>query len=143
MFIMGSTLTNWLKLLVQNRFKVSFNRIHKALLITLLILILTPLSVLERLTVHYRVRRTKLYRPPVFILGHWRSGTTHLQNMFTIDPRLCYPNMVDTLFPNHMILSNRILRGFLSLILPDKRPMDNMELNVDFPGEHDWAISNL
>ncbi len=51
--------------------------------------------------------------------------------------------MVDTLFPNHMILTNWLIRPLLALALPDKRPMDNMKLSVDVPGEQDWAISNL
>lgn len=143
MFVMGTTFTNWIKLLVENNFKVSWKRLHKVLLITVIIIILTPLSIIERLIIHPRVRNTKVKKPPVFILGHWRSGTTHLHNMFTIDNRLSYPNMVDTLFPNHMVLSKWLLRPLLSLALPEKRPMDNMKLSVDVPGEHDWAISNF
>jgi len=140
---MGTTFTNWMKLLWQNRFKVSPRRIHKVILITIVIIILTPFSLVERLFIHRRVRKTKLDYPPVFILGHWRSGTTHLHNLFIRDTRFAYPNMVDTLFPNHMILTTWLLRPLLSFALPNKRPMDNMKLSVDVPGEHDWAISNL
>jgi hypothetical protein len=143
MFIMGTTFTNWIKLLLDHRFRVSLKRFHKVILITVMIIILTPFSIVERLIIHPRVRRKDLDHPPVFILGHWRSGTTHLHNMFTIDQRLTYPNMVDTLFPNHMILTNWLIRPLLALALPDKRPMDNMKLSVDVPGEQDWAISNL
>lgn len=30
--------------------------------------------------------------PPIFILGHWRSGTTHLQYLLSQDPAFGVPN---------------------------------------------------
>ena len=49
-----------------------------------------------------------LEHDPVFILGHWRSGTT-----------------------------------FMSWLMPDKRPTDNMELAVDLPQEEEFALANM
>jgi hypothetical protein len=30
--------------------------------------------------------------PPLFVLGHWRSGTTHLHNLLAVDRRFAFPN---------------------------------------------------
>jgi len=38
--------------------------------------------------------------PPVFILGVWRSGTTHLHNLLTRDTRFGYANLYQALNPH-------------------------------------------
>lgn len=143
LFIVGTTLSNWLSLIWQNRFNFSIFQIPKVLLITLVILILSPFSLLERFRYHPRIRRIEIEYPPIFILGHFRSGTTHLQELFIKDKRLTYPNALDTVFPHHNIGSEFILRPVLKRVLPDKRPMDNMRFGWEAPNEHDWTMTNL
>src|ERR1700722_18204359 len=41
----------------------------------------------ERALYHRRVAATPLAAPPIFLLGHWRSGTTHLHNVLSQDPQ--------------------------------------------------------
>lgn len=36
---------------------------------------------------------------PVFILGHWRSGTTFVHNIFAQDDNFCYTTTYQTVFP--------------------------------------------
>ena len=49
-----------------------------------------PFSALERLAVGPRLSPPAELPPPVFILGHWRSGTTHLYNIMSSDPGWAY-----------------------------------------------------
>src|SRR4051794_22990583 len=37
--------------------------------------------------------------PPLFILGHWRHGTTHLHNLLALDPRPPPPTLYPTPHP--------------------------------------------
>jgi hypothetical protein len=32
-------------------------------------------------------------KQPLFILGHWRSGTTHLHNLLATDEPFAYPSL--------------------------------------------------
>ena len=38
------------------------------------------------------IRNSKFDSPPVFIVGHWRSGTTLLHELMSLDPRMAFPN---------------------------------------------------
>ena len=53
-------------------------------------LIHSILGAIQKLVYGRRIRRTTL-RPPIFILGHWRTGTTLLHELLSLDPRHGYP----------------------------------------------------
>lgn len=80
---------------------------------------------------------------PVFILGHWRSGTTFVHNILSLDQHFGYNTTYQTVFPNLMLFGQGFFKKTMSWIMPDKRPTDNMELNVDLPQEEEFALSNL
>ena len=40
---------------------------------------------------------------PLFILGHWRSGTTFVHNVFACDKHFGYTTTYQTVFPNLML----------------------------------------
>lgn len=143
MFIMGSTIINWIKLLWKQRIGFSWKKLDKFFIITAVILLLSPFSFFEKLRYNRKINQTHINKPPIFILGHWRSGTTHLHNLLIQDPNLAYANLIDVTFPNHNMSGKRFIRPLFARILPEKRPMDDMDVYVDFPGEHDWAISSL
>jgi len=42
-------------------------------------------GIFEKLLYSHRVRSTKLKHPPLFVLGHWRSGTTLLHELLILD----------------------------------------------------------
>ena len=46
-----------------------------------------PFTAAERAWTAWRLRREPDLPPPLFILGHWRSGTTHLYNVMSRSPR--------------------------------------------------------
>jgi hypothetical protein len=53
----------------------------------------------EALRVSRRVEDVSFDPPPVFIVGHWRSGTTLLHNLISRDPAFCFPTILDVLRP--------------------------------------------
>ncbi len=81
--------------------------------------------------------------PPVFILGHWRSGTTFLHNVLSQDKNFAYNTTYQTVMPHLMMWGQGFFKGSTSIVMPDKRPTDNMELNVDQPQEEEFALSNM
>ena len=80
---------------------------------------------------------------PVFILGHWRSGTTFVHNILALDKHFGYNTTYQTVFPNLMLFGQSFFKKNMAFLMPDKRPTDNMELNVDLPQEEEFALSNM
>jgi hypothetical protein len=89
-----------------------------------------------------RIRATEVV-PPVFVLGHWRTGTTLLHELLIRDQRFGFPDMQDCFNPHHALLTNRFFKRYGRWLLPDKRPMDNMLLGWDRPQEDEFALALL
>ncbi|MFM8707114.1 MAG: sulfotransferase family protein, partial [Planctomycetia bacterium] len=90
-----------------------------------------------------RLRSPPQTPPPLFIIGHWRSGTTLLHELFMLDERFCCPNYYQCYAPSHFLLTERVLTPALSWIIPAKRPMDDMTASLDKPQEDEFALMNL
>lgn len=80
---------------------------------------------------------------PVFILGHWRSGTTFVHNVLSCDKHFGYCTTYQTVFPNLMMFGQPFFKKTMGWLMPDKRPTDNMELAPDLPQEEEFALSNM
>ncbi len=80
---------------------------------------------------------------PLFILGHWRSGTTFVHNVFACDKHFGYTTTYQTVFPHLMLWGQPFFKKNMSFLMPDHRPTDNMELKVDLPQEEEFALSNM
>ena len=84
-----------------------------------------------------------LEHPPVFILGHWRSGTTFMHNVLSCDSHFGYNTTYQTVFPHLMMFGQAFFKKNMAWLMPDKRPTDNMELSVDLPQEEEFALANM
>ncbi|MFN5320752.1 MAG: sulfotransferase family protein [Planctomycetota bacterium] len=103
----------------------------------------SALRPLQQLFFDRRIAQTNLAAPPLFIIGHWRSGTTLLHELLTLDESVTCPTTLDTFIPHHLLVSRAVLKPLVSLLLPGRRPMDNMELAGDSPQEDDFALISL
>ena len=81
--------------------------------------------------------------PPLFIIGHWRSGTTLLHELLMLDDRFCCPNTYQCFAPGHFLLTESAVTSALSWIMPAKRPMDDVAAGWDRPQEDEFALVNL
>ena len=86
---------------------------------------------------------TDIAHPPVFIIGHWRSGTTHLHNLLSKDPNLGFASTLQTVAPASFLVGRSLLRPLVARSMPDRRRMDNMALSVDLPQEEEYAMCNV
>ena len=101
-----------------------------------------PFRIRESFLYNQKIKRTRLQSPPIFIIGHWRSGTTHLHNVMCQDTQFGFITMLQAMFPKSF-MSNNVFRHLLDVFLPKKRPMDNMELDINKPQEEEMALGNL
>ena len=136
----GSTIGNYFKILRLGHIAPKYY--FKIFLTTIIILTATPFHLWESIVFRKRLRKFKFQKPPLFILGHWRSGTTLLHNMLTKDPSAAYITTYQSLFPSNLA-SKWLFRTFMKINMPEKRPSDGVALNIDFPQEDEFAFSNL
>jgi len=139
----GCNLPAWLRLLARNRFAVSPSHLYMVPIITAVSTLHTLLRFFEEALFRHAVARTQLAEPPLFILGHWRSGTTLLHELLILDERHSFPTTYQCLEPNHFILTEKILTKLLGFLLPSRRPMDNMSAGFDRPQEDEFAMCML
>ena len=105
--------------------------------------LLSPLAGLQNSRYEKLLANQPLEHDPVFILGHWRSGTTFVHNVFSCDKHFGYNTTYQTVFPHLMMWGQPFFKKNMSWLMPDKRPTDNMELAVDLPQEEEFALSNM
>ena len=97
----------------------------------------------QKLLLDRAVAKTGLTTDPIFIIGHWRTGTTLLHELLALDPRLRAPTTYECLAPHHFLLTGRWLPRWIGFTLPRMRPPDKMIVSWDSPQEDEFALCNL
>jgi hypothetical protein len=133
----------WLPLLAKNKFAVSPARWPQAASITVASVLNSFATAFDRLMFGHRVRSVELKEPPLFVLGHWRSGTTLLHELLILDPRHTYPTTYECFAPNHFLWTEWFVAPLTRWLLPPTRPMDNVVTGWDRPQEDEFALANL
>ena len=132
-----------LGLLIKNRFRVHPMRWGMIFTVLFAALINSILYYLQQLLYGRKIKTTKIQQSPIFIIGHWRSGTTHLHELMVRDRRFACANTYECFAPNHFVISGWVLPKLFWFLLPAKRPMDNMLIGFDRPQEDDIALCGL
>lgn len=91
------------------------------------------------------ILQTQLYRraldrlelvPPIFLVGHWRSGTTLLHQLLALDERFAAPNTYACFNPHHFLLA----RHRVPSANPLARPAGDMIVSPSSPQEEEFAL---
>jgi hypothetical protein len=136
----GCDLTAWLRLLLRNHCAVQPPYWYIAAIVTGVSVLHTVLRFVQNALYGDRIARTPVRHAPMFIVGHWRTGTTLLHELLILDERHTYPNTYQCLEPNHFLLTERLLTRTLPFLMPSHRPMDNMAAGWDRPQEDEFAL---
>ncbi len=102
-----------------------------------------PFSTLEQFLMERRLPALEDMPPPVFILGHWRSGTTHLYNTMVKSSAWSFVPPVATGLPWDLFGLARAFQPLLERALPTHRYIDNIPVTPDSPQEDEIAIANM
>lgn len=138
----GSSFTNWIGLLIENR-GVDFQYIPRAIYISFMSFISIPNRIFENILFGEKIKNVRIDQPPIFIIGHWRSGTTYCHNVLSQDPNLGYVSSLQAWTPGIFLGSRPIAQFVLGSNLPKTRPMDNIRLSTDSPQEEEYALGNM
>lgn len=106
-------------------------------------LIGSTLRIAEDLRYRKRLKLTPISPPPIFIVGHWRSGTTHLHNLLSLDKQFSFTTMYQAVAPGCTLIGGHALKAILAAFLPQSRPMDNVTWSMDTPQEDEIPIGKL
>ena len=106
--VFGSHIS-WLKLLWQTR-DIDRRFLPRALVITLATLATTPLRAYESARYGRVVKRTAIHPSPVFIVGHWRTGTTHLHNLLCRDTNNGHVSTFQAFAPGLCLVGEKVIK---------------------------------
>lgn len=138
----GLTFGDWMKLLIENRWDVDSVYLPRAALITAGSLQNSFFRFWERWLYDAAIRKTQ-FRPPLFILGIWRSGTTHLHNLLARDSRLAAPATYEMLYPHTFLTTMRFIAPLIDRVIPESRAQDNVKMDARQPQEDEFALNCL
>jgi omega-hydroxy-beta-dihydromenaquinone-9 sulfotransferase len=132
-----------MKLFWRGRFSFTLNCIPDALLLFLWVPWNSVLYWISEAKYRKRARALPLDNPPIFVIGHWRTGTTLLHDLFSVDPHLAYPTTFECFFPHHFLLTEGTLPKVMKVLLPKKRPQDDVPVGFDRPQEEEFGMMML
>jgi len=108
----------------------------------------TVLTAGSTLNSYYRRKEDRLFGlalrdvevlPPVFILGHWRSGTTLLHNLLALDDQFAFPNLYQVFFPHTFLCTEEARTNLVRPLIPQTRAFDNVAQGLQMPNEDEFA----
>ena len=136
-YLAGITLDRWLELLCHHRISPAYW--HRALFITAAAC-MNSIARRHEDTLAAEIAATELSGPPLFILGHWRSGTTHLHNLLALDTKnFAFANTYQVTNPLTFLTTEEANTRRFAKLVPSKRPMDNMAMGFALPQEDEFA----
>ena len=140
--VQGMTFGDWLALLRRHRFAIDPPYWPRAFLQTTVSLSNSLSSRLERRASGDAIEGVRVH-PPLFILGHWRSGTTHLHNVLALDPQFASPNLLQALNPHTFLRTESKMAPIAGLLMIRRRPQDEMAVGAGMPTEDEFALCAL
>jgi hypothetical protein len=102
-----------------------------------------PFTLIEKMRTAHKLSRMPAMNAPLFIVGHWRSGTTHLYNVLSKSGRFGFVPPIATGLPWDFLGLGHWLRPLLTRALPEHRFIDNVAVAPDSPQEDEIALASM
>jgi omega-hydroxy-beta-dihydromenaquinone-9 sulfotransferase len=86
------------------------------------------------------IAQTRIKDPPLFVLGHWRTGTTYLHDLLACDTeQFAAPTTAQVSYPHSFLVTEKAVSRW-GAMLPRSRPMDNVAIGMETPQEDEFAL---
>ncbi len=99
-----------------------------------------PMRLWQSMAYSGRIAREELHPEPLFLLGFWRSGTTLLHNLLSMDPRWGFVNTYQAAMPDVFLAGQNRVRRMIEKSLPPNRGVDNIPVDFAMPQEEEIAM---
>ncbi len=141
--LLGTRFIILLKLVFKNGIGLNPKYILRFLSLVPISLLSEIFILVEKIKFNRKIKQTRIEKPPVIIIGHWRSGTTFLHQLILQDNQFTAPTVVQVIAPEHFLFSTKYYIPILKVLLPEKRPMDEVEMAPLAPMEDEWAFIRM
>ncbi len=112
-------------------------------LISLSGLLVEPLAWVQSLLFAQRLQRLQLPDDPIVVIGHWRGGTTYLNQLLACDPTLATARNSLTVAPQVALLLKPLIAPLLKGWMTPVRPIDAVPWGPDYPQEDELGLARL
>ena len=102
-----------------------------------------PISAIESWRMARLRQRVPEMAPPIFIVGHWRSGTTFLYELLCQSPQFNYVSPFATGIPWDFLTVTQYFQPLLEKLLPKDRFIDQVQVTAQSPQEDEIALASM
>lgn len=132
----------WGTVLWENRFRVDARYVPRAAWVGAVSMLAGPLSWWEQARYGAEVAAQAIDPAPIFVLGHWRSGTTHTHNLLGRLPGNTFSTVFQVVLPGAFVTADAV-RRWTAPLLDDTRSYDAMAHGWDEAAEDEIALAKL
>lgn len=138
----GSSFINLMKLFLVNR-GIDREYLPQALSLALISFLTIPYRVFEKVKFARKIAELEIHLPPIFIIGHHRSGTTYFHDLMSRDPNFGYLEHWQGMRGSEIFLSSpELAKDWADSNYPRKRRADDVMVLASSPAEEEFALGN-
>jgi omega-hydroxy-beta-dihydromenaquinone-9 sulfotransferase len=89
-----------------------------------------------------KLKSMPVHDDPIIIIGHWRTGSTFLQQLLSLDDQFISPTLFQCSFPESFFVGEPFYRPVMGSLVK-KRPIDGMKMGFDDAQEDEFALVKL
>ncbi|MCB9673833.1 MAG: sulfotransferase [Alphaproteobacteria bacterium] len=141
--ITGIEAQDWVKILAENNWRVDPTYAHRVAWVGGWSIPATLLGRLEDARYGRELAAMQIDPEPLFVLGHWRSGTTHLHNLLGRVPEHTYSTVYQVVFPTAFLMTDQIVPNLTARFMDDTRTYDNVKQGWHEAAEDEIALAKL
>jgi hypothetical protein len=131
------------KLIAEYRYQVDQQRMHIAAGAYMTSVVPPITNYVQSKLFEKKAQALPLVQDPIIVIGHWRSGTTYLHELLTLDDRFESPTTFQCFNPLAFMTAAWLVKPLTSFLLPTRRPMDNMDMSWEVPQEDEFALLTM
>ena len=88
------------------------------------------LSFIENIFYKKKLKGYEPKKPPIYVLGHWRSGTSFLQSLLGASPQFVFHTKFQTFFPESFLVTEKTIKQPATSILQQVGLIDSSEIEI-------------
>jgi omega-hydroxy-beta-dihydromenaquinone-9 sulfotransferase len=139
----GATLRKIFRLFARNGFLIHPVYIFRFFLLFQSGIWSSVFKIVERIRYNRKINSLPPPEKPVFIIGHWRTGSTFLHQLMCLDDRFITPTVFQVTVPDCYLSIERYYKPVMRKMMDTTRPMDNVKFSPDAPQEDEFALFRL